>query len=109
MPKSPLGEFEQEVLMAILREGEGAFALEIRRAIEAATGRRVSKGAFYATLDRLERKGLAEWETAQPPPGRRTSTQRRYSVTPGGLSVLRAAFQVMGETMRRMSEALEEA
>ena len=56
MTREYLGEFEQMVLLAILQEsGDGAFALEVRRRIEGDAGRGVSRGAFYTTLDRLEK------------------------------------------------------
>ena len=52
-----LGEFEQRVLMAILRLGAGAYGVTIMEEIERRTGRRVSLGAVYTTLARLEKKG----------------------------------------------------
>ena len=52
-----LGEFEQIVLLAVARLGDDSYGMEIRREIEARTGRAVSIGAVYATLDRLETKG----------------------------------------------------
>jgi DNA-binding PadR family transcriptional regulator len=51
---SSLGEFEQLVLLAILRLGAEAYAPGIRTAIEEAGSRRVTRGALYSTLDRLE-------------------------------------------------------
>lgn len=53
-----LGEFEETVLWAILRLGENAYGVPIRRLIEAHTGRHVSFGALYTTFDRLETKGF---------------------------------------------------
>ena len=60
-PKSFLGEFEQMVLLAILQRGEDANALEIRRELEESANRKVAKGAFYTTLNRLERKKYLSW------------------------------------------------
>ena len=54
---SSLGDFEQLVLLAILRLDSDAYALGIRVAIEAAAARRVTRGALYSTLERLETKG----------------------------------------------------
>ena len=59
MPTYPLGEFEQVVLLAILRQGRTAFGLEVREEIERCADRTVSRGAFYTTLDRLEKKDIA--------------------------------------------------
>lgn len=101
--KSFLGEFEQMVLLAILQTGDRAFALEVRSEIEGRADRRVSRGAFYTTLDRLESKGLLEW-TEEPPPGGRTSQPlRRYRVTDDGLDALRAsrrAFDALTEGLQ---------
>ena len=53
-----LGEFEQLVLLALVRLGEGAYGLSVRKEIAERAGREVAIGAVYATLDRLEQKGL---------------------------------------------------
>jgi len=53
-----LGDFEQLVMLALVRIGQGAYGMIVRREIEERTGREVSLGAIYATLDRLEGKGL---------------------------------------------------
>jgi PadR family transcriptional regulator PadR len=54
----PLGTFEEQVLLAVIRSGEAAYGMQVRREIERVTGRDVAIGAVYATLDRLEAKGL---------------------------------------------------
>ena len=51
---STLGEFEQVVLLAILRLGDDAYAVTVRDEILECTGRDVSRGSIYITLDRLE-------------------------------------------------------
>ncbi len=98
-PNAFLGEFEQMVLLAILQQSKAPYALEVRREIEASAGRTVSRGAFYTTLDRLERKGMLEWrEDPTPPEGRRTGPLRRFSVTPAGrraLAQTRAALETL--------------
>jgi DNA-binding PadR family transcriptional regulator len=64
-----MGELEATVLLAILQQGATAFGLEVRREIELATLRPVSRGVFYTTLDRRERKEYATGQEAAPPPG----------------------------------------
>ena len=83
-----LGEFEQMVLLSILRV-DNAYGLEIRRELESATGRSVSRGGFYTTLDRLEAKDYLSWVAQVPENSRREATQRHFTVTPGGLEALR--------------------
>ena len=109
MAESSLGEFEQVVLLAILRQRESAFALEVRRDLEAESGRSISRGAFYTTLERLKRKGLVRWTQVQPAHARRRGIQRLFSVTPRGMEVLRSTRQRLKERWMRLDEALEEA
>ena len=54
--EAPLGAWEEQVLLAVARTGEAAYGMAVRRELEAATGREVSIGAVYATLDRAEAK-----------------------------------------------------
>ena len=55
---TPLGVFEEQVLLAVLRTHVEAYGMVVRREIERVTGRDLAIGAVYATLDRLEAKGL---------------------------------------------------
>ena len=55
---SPLGVLEEQVLVAVLRTQQDAYGMNVRREIERVTGRELAIGAVYATLDRLEAKGL---------------------------------------------------
>jgi DNA-binding PadR family transcriptional regulator len=95
MTRAFLGEFEQMVLLAILRVGDEAYGLEVRRELERAAGRTVSRGGFYTTLDRLERKGLVRWVSEVPKNARRESRQRRFSVTPAGTEALKTSRRAL--------------
>ena len=53
-----LGSFEEQVMLAVLLARDEAYGMNVRREIESRTGRDVAIGAVYATLDRLEAKGL---------------------------------------------------
>jgi PadR family transcriptional regulator PadR len=57
-PDAPLGVFEEQVLLAVIRTAAEAYGMNVRGEIEHVTGRDVAIGAVYATLDRLEEKGL---------------------------------------------------
>jgi len=105
-PKSFLGEFELMVLLAILQQGESAFGLEVRREIERSAGRLVSRGAFYTTLDRLERKGYVRWTEDTPEDARTSASLRRFTVTPEGLAALRASRNAL-ETLWRGLDGVE--
>ena len=67
---SALGEFEQVVLLSILRLGDDAYAVSVRDEIARCTGREVSRGSIYITLDRLETKGYLKSRLADPTPER---------------------------------------
>jgi PadR family transcriptional regulator, regulatory protein PadR len=55
---APLGVLEEQILVAVARTTGHAFGMEVRREIERVTGRDLAIGSVYATLDRLEAKGL---------------------------------------------------
>ena len=84
-----LGEFEQLVLLVVLRLGREAFAPDIARVLEETADRGVTRGALYSTLNRLEGKGLLEWAAEEPSPGRSGHIRRRFTVTPNGLLAVR--------------------
>jgi len=98
-----LGEFEQLLLLAILRLGAAAHGLDIARELEARAGRVVSRGALYTSLDRLEDKGLLRWKAAEGTPARNGLPRRLYFVTPAGMVALRASR----DTLRRMWRGLD--
>jgi DNA-binding PadR family transcriptional regulator len=107
--KAFLGEFEQMVLLAILQCAERAYGVEVRREIEAATGRPVSRGAFYTTLDRLEAKGLVRWAVRPAPEGFRGGLpQRRFRVTAAGLRELRASRKALTKLWHGLERVLGE-
>ncbi len=97
-PPDFLGEFEQLVLLALLHLGDSAYAINAREEIERRTGRAVTRGAVYVTLDRLERKGYLESWLADPTPERGGRAKRYFRVRPAGLAALkhsRATLQSM--------------
>ena len=102
-----LGEFEQMVLLAILQCGIAANGYEIRRELERSAERRVSKGAFYTTLDRLEGKGYLTWEARVPERGPSSLPQRHFRVTPRGVSELRRSRAALLNLWRGLDEVLE--
>ena len=95
MTRAFLGEFEQMVLLAILRMGDGAYGLEVRRQLEEAAERKVSRGGFYTTLDRMERKGYLKWVSEVPENSRRVARQRRFAVTPEGMEALKSSRKAL--------------
>src|SRR5690348_10135450 len=104
MAKPPyLGEFEQQLLLVILRLGDEAFGPEIGRELERRAGRRVSRGALYTTLDRLEDKGLVRWRTVPGTEARDGLPRRLYSSTAAGVAAVKAARDIV----RRLWDGLD--
>ncbi len=86
-----LGEFEQIVLLAILRAADEAYGVTIGSEIRQHTGRVPAAGALYTTLDRLEEKGLVSSEMGDPTPQRGGRAKRFFKVTGIGLQALTQA------------------
>lgn len=103
--RPPLGEFEQVVLLAVLRLEGAAYAVPVRREIEKRTKRSVTRGALYVTLERLEDKGYLDSWLAEPTPERGGRAKRFYRVRPAGLAALRQSWTAL----RSMWEGLEVA
>jgi DNA-binding PadR family transcriptional regulator len=97
-----LGEFEQLVLLAILRLGEDAYGMTIRREIEDRAKRDVSIGAVYATLDRLEGKGYVKSRLGDPASERGGRAKRFFELDASGLKAVRESVGAL----RRMTEDL---
>lgn len=99
-----LGEFEHLVLLAVLRHADGVFGSRIGRELEERAKRRVSRGALYATLDRLEQKGFLSWTTEAAGPDRGGHPRRLFAVTRTG----RAAIRQYGRAVRSLSAGIED-
>ena len=106
--RSPvLGDFEQLVLMGVLRLGDDAYGAAIRQEIHARSGRDVSINAVYTTLDRLESKGLLRSWIGEPTAQRGGRRRKFYALRPAGIQALRHAyhaFTAMAEGLERRLE-----
>jgi DNA-binding PadR family transcriptional regulator len=103
-----LGEFENLLLLTVLRLGSDAFGVEIARELEDRAGRRVSRGALYTSLDRLEDKGLLRWKAGPGAPERGGLPRRLYHVTPSGIAALRQSRDVLKRMWRGIEHLLNE-
>jgi DNA-binding PadR family transcriptional regulator len=98
-----LGPLEQVILLALVRLGPGAYGMSVRREIEARTGRDLSIGAVYATLERLEMKGYVSSSMGESTPERGGRAKRLFRVDSAGMRALRETHAAM----RRMTAGLE--
>jgi PadR family transcriptional regulator PadR len=76
-----LGSLEEQVMLAVVRTGENAYGMSVRRELEAVTGREITIGSVYATLDRLEAKGLLQSERATTS---QDTSRRVFGITGAG-------------------------
>jgi DNA-binding PadR family transcriptional regulator len=94
-----LGEFEHLILLAVLRLRDDAYGMRVRREIAERTGRDVTIGAVYATL---EAKGLVLAATGEATPERGGRPKRSFEVTGAGMEAIHRTRQ----EVRSMSEGL---
>ncbi len=98
-----LGEFEQLVLLAILRRGDEAYGVPIVEEIEHRTGREVSRTAVYVALTRLEKRGLVSSRMGDPTPERGGKAKRYFRVEPAAIEKIKASKKALV----RMWEGIE--
>ena len=104
MGRSSLGEFEQLVLLAILRLGDAAYAPDVGELLESEAGRDVSRGALYSSLARLEKKRFLTFSIEAGDTERGGHRKRRFTVTPAGVDALRSAR----DAWDRLADGLDE-
>ena len=103
MAQAPLGEFEVVVLMAVLQRGDDAYGTTIIEEIGERTGRRVSRGSVYVTLDRLEQKHLLTSRLDGVSAARGGRPKRLFHATSSGIRAVRHSVS----TLSRMKAGLE--
>jgi DNA-binding PadR family transcriptional regulator len=86
-----LGVFEQAVLVAVARSGGEGYGRTILKEVEARLNRDVAASATYATLDRLEAKGLVVSREGEGTPARGGRPKRHFRITAAGVRALAAA------------------
>ena len=101
-----LGEFEQLVLFAVLHS-DPAYGTTIRQEIERRTGRQVSAGAIYTTLERLETRGFVASSWGEPTPERGGKRKRHYVVKAAGRQALARSWQAIRAMARGVAPKLE--
>jgi DNA-binding PadR family transcriptional regulator len=102
-----LGEFEQLVMFAVLQQAPDAYGMTVRSAIEERTGRVVSVGAVYTTLDRLERRGLVKSTWGEATAVRGGKRKRQFVLTAAGHEALARAWDALRTMARSAAPKLE--
>lgn len=96
------------VLLAILRLEDEAYALAVLKELDSEVGRRVSRGALYKTLDRMESKGYVAWSQEESTPERGGHPRRLFRVTADGIELLRASREALLKLWSGLEPVLED-
>jgi len=103
-----LGEFEEVVLLSVLRLAGEAYSVAVREEIRVRAHRGVTRGALFTALDRLEEKGLLSSRMGEPLPERGGRARRFFRVTAQGLSALRASRRARMDLWQGLETVLGE-
>src|ERR1700729_4184186 len=102
-----LGQFEQLVLTAILALGDTAYGVTIHAKVEELSKpRKIARGAVYATLDRMEDKGLIASWLSDPTPERGGRSRRHYRLEKSGEKALREAAKTAQRLIHTIAQQL---
>jgi PadR family transcriptional regulator PadR len=102
-----LGEFEQLVLLALIRLGEDGYGISVRDEIARRAGREADFGTVYTALSRLEDKGLVRSRLGDPTPERGGRRKKHFEITPAGQKALAHALQAIRTMSRGLGAKLE--
>lgn len=105
-PRTGLGELELVVLLALVRLGDGTYGAAIRDEIRERSGRTVTPGAIYPTLDRLQEKGFVRSYVGDPSPVRGGRARRHFALEPAGLKEARRAWQQLSTLVAGVEASL---
>ena len=97
-----LGDFEQLILLALVRLKDEAYGIPIHDEIRRRGGRDVTLGSVYKTLERLEDKGLVRSLLGEPTPERGGRRKKYFRIQPLGLNALRQEIT----SLHRMADGL---
>ena len=107
MSQKPLGEFEHQVLLAILRLGGESYSAPVVLELEERSGREVAQAAVFIVLGRLEEKGLLSSRLEDAATTGSGRTRRYFKLEPVGLERLRESRQIMERFWEGFEEVLE--
>ena len=102
-----LGEFEQIVLLALIRLDKDAYGVSVRDAIAERTGRDADFGTVYSTLTRLEEKGMVTSHLGDPTPERGGRRKKHFAIAPAGRQALVRSLSAIRAMTRGLGPRLE--
>ena len=99
-----LGNFELMLLLALLRLREHAYGVTIAQELEEQTGREVVVASVYATLERLQERGLVTSSLSDPTPERGGRAKRYFRITAAGIEEVRDAQRSLMKLWKGLPE-----
>jgi PadR family transcriptional regulator PadR len=102
-----LGDFEQLVMLAVMRLDADAYGTTIREELKARAERDVSPGAIFTTLERLESRGLVTSRYGEPTAERGGRSKRYYKLTAEGRRAVGRSLRVMRRMLQGLDPKLE--
>lgn len=90
-----LSQLELMVLLAVMSPAGDAYGVVISREIAEKSGREIALASVYATLERLERKGLIESSLGEPTAERGGRARTYYGATAAGIEEARQAHATL--------------
>jgi PadR family transcriptional regulator, regulatory protein PadR len=97
-----LGEFEELILLAVTNLGDNAYGVSIAEAIEEATGKRVSIGALYTSLARLEEKSYVSTRIGEPTEERGGRAKKFYKIEGLGQKALNDTVNIRNRFLSKL-------
>lgn len=107
MANDLLGEFEHQVLLALVRQGDDGYSVPIVLELEEKTGREVQQAAVYIALRRLEGKGVVTSEMRNAPVEEGGRERRYFRITALGRERLRDTRRTLLDLWDGIESALE--
>ena len=101
-----LGEFEQLILLALVRLGPKAYGVSMRREIETRTGRAISAGAIYTALERMEARGFVSSRLGEATEPRRGRPKKFYRLDPAGAEALDRSYSALAQMAKGIGPKL---
>lgn len=102
-----LGEFEEIVLLAVMRLGSNAYGVTIRQTVEEVARRSTSIGAIYTTLERLEEKGFVSSRQGEATPERGGRAKRYFKIEASGVQALNKAEAIRSRLREGLNPVLQ--
>jgi DNA-binding PadR family transcriptional regulator len=89
-----ISKAEEMVLVTILRLGDKAYGVSIRRQIRKDTGKDYTYGTLYGLLRQMDQKGYIRKTKGEPLPQKGGRSKSYFKLTPVGVRALKDAAEL---------------